>query len=415
MMDEMRILQIAHDHPDWTRGGTEIVAHALARAIDARPGTSARFLAAATSLQRPGAVPGILQTLGDDFILPTGAYDRFTMLRADGAAWVSALERVLATVRPHVVHMHGLDRIGAEIIPAVRRLAPRTRIVLTLHDYQLICANDGLLLTVAEGARCPGAQPDRCRRCFPGIDAARHAMRHAHLLALLSPVDLILAPSAFLRARFLDWGLGADRVRLVPNAVDFVPAVQGAARVRRDRFAFFGNIAAHKGVSVLLDAAARIRAAGADLRVSLHGGLGWAEPAFRETFAAGLAAAGPVAQHLGPYARADVVEMMGRTDWVVVPSVWWENAPLVIEEARMAGRPVICSGIGGMAEMVADGVDGLHVPPGDAAALAETMMRAAEDPELWTRLAAAARPQFFERHVTAHLEAYRSLFAEVAA
>ena len=51
---------------------------------------------------------------------------------------------------------------------------------------------------------------------------------------------------------------------------------------------------------------------------------------------------------------------MSSVDWVVVPSIWWENSPLVIQEAFMHGRPVICSDIGGMAEKVNDGVDGLH-------------------------------------------------------
>lgn len=105
---------------------------------------------------------------------------------------------------------------------------------------------------------------------------------------------------------------------------------------------------------------------------------------------------------------------MARADWVVVPSLWWENAPLVIEEARAAGRPVIASGIGGMAERVADGVDGLHVPPGDAAALAETM-RAATDPALWRRLAGVALPADHAAFTDAHLALYRDLLARVPA
>jgi hypothetical protein len=71
---------------------------------------------------------------------------------------------------------------------------------------------------------------------------------------------------------------------------------------------------------------------------------------------------------------------MGDVDWVVVPSVWWENSPLVIQEAFQRGRPVICSDIGGMAEKVADGVDGLHFRAGDPEALAATIARAATDP-----------------------------------
>ncbi len=414
MTSALRILQIAHDHPDWTAGGTEIVAHDLARALDARPGTRARLLVAATALQRPEAAPGTLGAHGNDLVLRTGTYDRFMMARLDGTAWIASVAEALAETRPAIVHLHGIDRIGAEIIPVVRRLAPACRIVMTLHDYQPICANDGLLLTPHEGARCLGATPDGCRRCFPDQSAARHALRRAHLLAVLRGVDRFLAPSGFLRDRFLAWGIEPRRIALLPNAVA-VAAPEGvdAPRPRRNRFAFFGNIARHKGPLVLLDAAARLACAGDDVSVTLHGGLGWADEPFRTAFAAGLAAAAPVAQHLGPYLRTEVVGLMRQADWIVVPSLWWENAPLVIEEARAAGRPVICSGIGGMVERVTPPT-GLHVPPGDAAALAETM-RAATDPALWRRLAAAAAPADHTAFVDAHLALYRALLAPVPA
>lgn len=407
-MTGLRVLHVAHDHPDWTPGGTEIVAHDLARAM------GARLLAASTSLQRPGAQPGALGALGADMTLHTGAYDRFTMLRQDGSDWIDSLGRALGAVRPEIVHFHGLDRIGAEAVAAVRRLAPEARIVMTLHDYQLICPNDGLMLSMTDGARCAGAAPDRCRRCFPEIAAARHALRAAHLRALVDPVDLFLAPSAFLRDRFVAWGLAPERIRLMPNAIrgGGAPGVE-APRARRNRFGYFGAMARHKGVLVLLDAAARLARAGSDLRVTLHGGLGWADEAFRAEFARRLGEAQGVAQHLGPYAPGEAPRLMREVDWVVAPSIWHENAPLVVLEARAAGRPVIASGLGGLAEMVTDGVDGLLVPPGDAAALAEAM--AAADADAWTRLAPCPAPDAHGDFVAAHLALYRSLLERIPA
>lgn len=415
-MSPLRILQVAHDHPQWTAGGTEILAHDLARAMNRQPGFSARFLAAATSLQRPDAAPGALGALGEDFVLQTGAYDRFSMSRMDGTDWLASLARVLETVRPDVLHLHGLDRIGAEVVPVARRLAPRARIVLTLHDYQLICPNEGLMVTTDGAGRCGGASPDACRSCFPEQSAARHALRRAHLLAVLASVDVFIAPSAFLKQRFVEWGIAPARIQLLPNAVA-TPIHADASeppRTRRNRFAYFGNIARHKGVLVLLAAAARLQAQGADLRISLHGGLGMAEPAFRQEFEAALSAAAPLAQHMGPYDRAEVVAAMRRADWIVAPSVWWENAPLVIHEARAAGRPVICSDIGGMAELVAHGVDGLHAPAGDAAALAETLEAAAEG-GIWDQLAAGAAPSSYAGFVDAHCRLYRNLLDRVPA
>lgn len=411
----IRVLLVAHDHPDWTPGGTEIVAHDLARGLAARPGLSARLLVAATSLQRPDALPGTLGRLGEDLVLRTGAYDRFSMTRLDGTAWVETLTRLLDIEKPHIVHLHGLDRIGVDVVPVIRRHAPAARIILTLHDYQLICANEGLMLTVGEGARCRGASPDACRRCFPDQGAARHALRKAHLLAVLDAVDLFIAPSRFLRDRFVAWGLDTARVRVVPNAIAGATGPDAGPvappRARRNRFAFFGQIARHKGVLTLLEAAAR---AGGDVSVTLHGGLGWADDGFRADFAAALAAAGRAAQHVGPYHRDEAVALMRTADWIVAPSLWWENAPLVLSEARAAGRPVICSGIGGMAEMVAHGRDGLHVAPGDAAALAEAM-QAACDPDLWARLARAPEPPRHDAFVEAHLGLYHALLARVPA
>jgi glycosyltransferase involved in cell wall biosynthesis len=77
---------------------------------------------------------------------------------------------------------------------------------------------------------------------------------------------------------------------------------------------------------------------------------------------------------------------MEHVDWVVVPSVWWENSPLVIQEAFLHRRPVICSDIGGMAEKVTDGVNGLHFAAGDPASLAETIARATGTSGLWQQL-----------------------------
>lgn len=414
----MRILSIVHDHANWTTGGTEIAAEALARGLSELPGVDVRTLAVATRLHRPDAIPGRLGAEGRDHVLCTGSYDRFSMLRHDGTDWIASLGRVLDAVRPQIVHLHGVDRIGAEAVPALRRLAPRARVVLTLHDYQLICPNDGLMLTRPEASRCTGANPDRCRRCFPEIGAARHALRRAHLLALLAGVHRFVAPSRFLRDRFVAWGLAPERIAVIPNATNLGPRRRTSSiggRDRPNRFAFFGNLSPHKGVLVLLEAARRLKIAGAAVEIAVHGGFGHAGPAFRDEVMAAVAAADPVARFLGPYDRDDVLGHMQRSDWVVVPSLWWENAPLTLAEARAAARPVIVSGHGGLAELVRDGIDGLHVPAGDPLALADALARAAGDAALWRRLATAGRATRFEDHVTAHAALFESLFERVAA
>ena len=101
---------------------------------------------------------------------------------------------------------------------------------------------------------------------------------------------------------------------------------------------------------------------------------------------------------------------MSQTDWVVVPSLWWENSPLVIQEAFMHGRPVICSRIGGMAEKVTDGVNGLHFAAGNIGELAETIRLAVSTPGLWDKLREGIKPIYaMDEHTAALSGIYSDL------
>ena len=128
------------------------------------------------------------------------------------------------------------------------------------------------------------------------------------------------------------------------------------------------------------------------MALRIHGGMNFQDDAFRRNFETTLCEAGDAATHCGPYRREDLPKLMADVDWVLVPSTWWENAPLAILEAFRHKRPVICSDIGGMAELVADGVNGLHFRAGDVASLARTMRRAVDEDGLWQRLAGGIPP-----------------------
>lgn len=413
-MTSARVLYLCHGHPALQPGGTEIFAYDLFRAMRASGQAEPFFLGCVTPLHRPLRPGAVLQAIapgGDEALLSVGRFDRLMLAQTELTAFARALSELLSSFRPDIVHLHHLSLVGLEALVLVRRHAPQARIVMTLHDYHLICANDGLLLTRPEGALCRQPSPDACHRCLPETAAARHALRRLRLNSLLALVDQFIAPSAFLRERYVDWGLSAERIQVIANAVpaEDAPVASGGQRPRRT-FGLFGNIAPHKGTLVALEATRRLAAAGVDLSVRIHGGLGFQPPAFRQAFAETLAAASPLATHHGPYQREELPALLAAVDWVVVPSVWWENLPLVILEAFRHGRPVICSDIGGMAEAVQAGRDGLHFRAGDAADLAETMARAACDPDLWQDLH-DRRPAVPTLEDTAqeHLALYREL------
>src|SRR5207244_2552263 len=118
----------------------------------------------------------------------------------------------------------------------------------------------------------------------------------------------------------------------------------------------------------------------------LHGtGLDRQSDEYRREFDELMAEMPENAVLVGRYGPDDLPQLMSEVDYVVVPSLWWENSPRVIQEAFAYGRPVICSGIGGMAEKVADGVNGLHFRVGDPVSLAGTIRKAVE-PGTWEKL-----------------------------
>jgi glycosyltransferase involved in cell wall biosynthesis len=102
--------------------------------------------------------------------------------------------------------------------------------------------------------------------------------------------------------------------------------------------------------------------------------------------------------------------LMQSMDMVIVPSVWWENSPLVIQEALRNGRPVICSDIGGMVEKVRDGLDGFHFHAGSAMALASLLERIADNRQLLTNMTTTMRKVTpMDAVIESHLSLYSML------
>ena len=115
---------------------------------------------------------------------------------------------------------------------------------------------------------------------------------------------------------------------------------------------------------------------------------------------------------MGPASRESIPELFATTDVLVVPSLWYENSPLVISEAFAASVPVVASRVGALAEKVRDGVDGLLFPMGDARALASALQELAEQPDLLEGLRTGiAHAVTRDQHVS-HMEGiYASLVA----
>ena len=414
----MRVLIVSHGHPAFSIGGAELAAHNLFRALDARTDGEAHFLArAAAPTRRHAETPLLSLRQGErEVFLHTDAWDEFWLSNGNLDDLAGAFSHYVRRVQPDIVHLHHLIGLGVEAILQLRRLLPRAALVLTFHEYLPICANHGQMVKRSSHTLCSRASPADCNVCFPAHSPATLFERELFLKDHLALIDAFVSPSRFLVDRYVAWGLPRERFTVIENGLDARPPA--AARIlppqgRRARFGYFGQLSEFKGLAVLLDAVCRVPDGvwGDDASLAIFGGNLEQQPeSFRSRFAALLERAGRRVRFHGSYRAEELPRLMSQVDWTVVPSLWWENSPLVIQEAFLHRRPPIVADIGGMAEKVRNGVDGLHFRAGSAEDLADRLTEALIDPGLWQSLRdAAPSPPDLHRFGNEHVALYQSL------
>ena len=314
----------------------------------------------------------------------------------------------LLAYKPDVVHFQHTLFLGYDLVRKTRNTLPDAAIVYTLQEFLPICHRDGQMVRTENNALCRDPSPQNCNQCFPEIPVDAFATRKHFIQSQLACVDLFLAPSRFLLDRYIEWGIPREKIRyeeygrLIRNCTDVSPVERP-----RNRLGFFGQINPFKGVDVLLKAMRDVD----DAQLWLYGAnLELQRGAFQDELRSLLAEMQDKVTFAGRYGHADLPRLMANIDWVVVPSIWWENSPLVIQEAFAHGRPVICSDIGGMAEKVMHDVNGLHFRVGDPDSLAQTIRRAVNSKGLWHKLRGGISEVYkMEEHVAALTGIYHRL------
>ena len=415
----MRVLQLSHGHPSFSIGGVEVASYGLFQGLNRLTEVDAYYLArVGPPITRHRETPLMSLRQGDrETLYFANDYDHFRLSNRsidDLAAHLGGFVRDLA---PDVVHFHHVLGFGVESLHLIRKLLPHAAIVLTLHEYLSICHNNGQMIRTVNGGLCRRSSPAECAVCFPQLTAADFMRRDLFLKAAYDCVDAFVSPSRFLMERYANWGLDRSRLIFLENGIeagDIAPPRTLADDVpRRNRFGFFGQINPFKGVHLLLEAITRVPAAvwGDDSILNLYGGNLDVQPqAFQDEFRRLLTAVGPRVRFFGSYKSHELPVLMGEVDWVVVPSTWWENAPVVIQESFLHGRPIICSDIGGMAEKVRHGLDGLHFRTASVESLVDRLITAITKPNIWGDLRAhICPPTTADAAAVQHVHLYQQL------
>lgn len=309
--------------------------------------------------------------------------------------------------RPDVVHLNNVHRqITLSILDAPYLKEHHVPVFYTAHDYVTVCP--GYLMLDGEGRVCDACLEDgkyrHCieNRCVKGsraksaLAALEASFNRAHRSN--ERIDRVIAPSSFMRSKLIEGGWPEGKVVALQNFADdaILARASGVAGDVTDRespyLLFFGRLSAEKGVDVLLrafDAAAP--SLPRDMRLIVVGdGPDAAE--FRE-LAASLDSA-PRIEFAG-YQTGDALQTyVERASLAIASSRCRENMPYSIVEAFAAGTPVVGTRIGGIPELVADGVTGFACEPGDVATMADAMVRGAEaflDAPVYVRMQESCR------------------------
>lgn len=322
------------------------------------------------------------------------------------------MDAILDRVRPDVVHLHNIyHQLSPSILrPVARRGIPT---VMTLHDYKLACPtyqflDNGRICEACIPRRFHNAARRRCNRGSLNASVLASVELAAHtFLGSYDPVDVLICPSEFMLAKMGEAEVYPDRLTHVPHFCDLSqisPAPAPGAGVL-----FAGRLSHEKGVDVLIDAAALLPA-GIDVTIAGDG----PDLAALRTRAETAGVADRV-RFTGRLPSAELHELMRASAVVVAPSRWYENQPMVVLEAFGCARPVVASDLGGMPELITDGVSGRLVRHDDPAALADALTELATDPVRAHQMGVAAHRGAVDRFaIDRHLERLDQAYAAAA-
>lgn len=400
-MGRKRLLFVVHKFPPESLGGTEIYTWSLAKELTSLGHEIHIFypqhnLAAGQErIEREGVqiwrVP-----------LPDSRFDENPVSQYWHTYRDWGIERhfrrFLAEVSPDLVHFQHVQGVSAQLIQAAAHL-PR---IVTLHDYWYFCANSQLI----RPDRRPCAGPSRgCANCVDcateradlqwmralrPLVALPFAYRNRYLREMLAGVNLFIAPSQFLRQQYVEQGFDGDQILVMENGLDAEKLAIDTHDLpeppMRPHFGFLGSLAWQKGVHVLVEAFNRISANAA---LTIYG----SEQSFPEYVAQVKALARhPYIRFAGSLDPRQVGTALRQMDCLVVPSLWYENSPLVIQEAYGVGVPVVASRLGAMTEKVGEGRTGRLFEAGNVEALAEVLQDLADHPQKLTSMAQHITP-----------------------
>lgn len=310
------------------------------------------------------------------------------------------LNQLLEAAKPDIAHAHNVyHHLSPSIFATLKQ--HNIPVVMTVHDLKLACPAykmlvDGHVCEQCKGGRIYNVVANRCIKGSVSLSGLVFVETAVHRMLGLyrNKVDRFVVPSRFYREKLIEWGWPPEQLVYIPNFVetDHLTPVYEA----QDYLLFAGRLAPEKGLKTLITAAAK---SGVKLVIAGTG----PDEAELKALAAELNA--PVV-FAGYVTGEKLHRLIGEARALVLPSEWYENAPVSILEAYALGTPVIGARIGGIPEMIREGETGLTAEAGNVDDLAAQLSRmAAMPPAERNRMGLAGREWILNEFSA---EAYRN-------
>jgi glycosyltransferase involved in cell wall biosynthesis len=452
----MKILQIVHSLPFLNQAGTEIYAYNLCRELAkkhkvyvfSRACDIKRGEYEITREDREGVIIYLINNTFKYCDTFESYYDNKEINRR--------FAQVIDEIKPDIVHIHHLIFLSAGILKIIKN--KKIPLVFYLHDYWLVCPKwhlleknihpcekgfsaefdrecvscNGEMLNIKKGPKqvyilSKRLLPESAVRWlkslyfgfFPlfskknaGADKLKE--RSSIIKGMLEWVDIFLSPSDFLQDKFISFGIPKEKIRRVGCGFDktaFIDTVKSNTAAMR--FGFIGTLLPAKGAHVLIEAFNKLERDNCELRIygRLHAytGFEYYLPHLKKI------AKNKNIRFMGEFQHSDITGIFNEIDVLVVPSIWYENSPLVIHEAFLSQTPVIASRIGGIPELVTDNVSGFLFEPGDVNDLVQRMRCLVDNRSISEKLIQGAPDiKDISENAKEVLEIYESLLARRA-
>ncbi len=299
------------------------------------------------------------------------------------------MRQILQREQPDIVHIHNLfPLISPSILPECKKAGVPA--VMTVHNYRLICSN-GLYMT--EGhicEKCSYGNEYWCviRNCeknlFKSFGYALRNYASRKKRFFLDNIAIYAALTEFQREKLIMQGFPRDKIVVIPNMIK--TDITSTQSPLGDYIGFAGRISPEKGISTLMNAARMCD----DISFKLAGNY--------DKMPELVSQSPKNFEFLGHLDSSNLNRFLSLSRIIVLTSICYEGFPMLLAEAMIHEKPVICSRIGGLPEIVEHGVNGLLFEPGNAEDLADKIRYLWDRPELCRKMGQAGREKVLREY-----------------